>query len=98
MALPILDLGVGGVFAIVLIDRVLNWAIKFKNGKNGKERPRCVYSPEVKDALLNNILTRGSMDRVEKHMESLSKSSLIQTTLLKQQNETLKEIARNSKS
>lgn len=96
MAVPIIELGVGGIFAVVVIDRVLGWAIKFKNGKNEKSIP-CVYSPEAKAAMLNNILTKEAIGRVEKHMESLAKETSDQTTVLKQSYEKLKEIARNSK-
>lgn len=45
----ILELSAGGIFAVILIDKVLGWTIKLKgNGKNNRNgRIRCVQTPEL---------------------------------------------------
>lgn len=45
---PIIELGVGLGAAAIIIDKVLAWTLRWKNGRNGKSsRARCIESEKA---------------------------------------------------
>lgn len=105
----ILQLGVGGIFAIVILVVVFkflkNGFGKQKNFASGTNNPRCVHMPEVRTAIDNTLLSKETTERVEDKVDDLQKDSTVQTTHLKiisdqagKQTALLEKLVNNSKT
>ena len=92
----LLQLGVGGAFAVIILIVVFGFLkkwlnrtvpeviIKGNNKKNSRQnQPRCVNIPEVREAIKNNILTAKAVDNLTGHMETVKTEALVQTAVLK---------------
>lgn len=86
----ILQLGVGGIFAVIVIDRVLAWALKYKgkgNGKNGGLNPG--YVAQVQNHMADAIAANTKIESIDKNTDELCKCMVVlannqaaQTTIL----------------
>ena len=56
----LLQLGVGGIFAILIIDRFVAFAKSRSNNRNGKSSQSCVNHPDVKKAFLEMHDVKGA--------------------------------------
>lgn len=76
----ILQLGVGGTIAVVILIVVFKYGFPaLKTRKNGV---RCIQSPDAKAALERNLLSNAAIDRTELKVDALGKESAQQTTHL----------------
>ena len=88
--IPWTEIGIGGALAIIMICVVLTFLLKWKKNGDKPVRPPCLSSPEVKQAMLNNILIRENIERIERHLDKISDNAVKQTGFLK-------EIAQNGR-
>lgn len=94
----ITQIGVGGIFAILIIDRVLAWALKYKNGKNGKDNPgietavaTALGHPQIQGHLYGAIKSEERIIRIDGKTDELCKCLTAQTTIMGQVARTQEE-------
>lgn len=98
MAFPYLEIGAGGVLALLIIKEVRHWTTSIINKKNilnnknnKSKRLFCINTPEVKQAFTENALMKASVERMETTMNRVKEESIKQTSQLKQLSEATKE-------
>lgn len=70
----IIELGVGGIFAILVIDRVLAWALKFKGKGNGRANGlNPGYVNQVQNHMANAIEANTKIESIDKNTDELCK-------------------------
>jgi hypothetical protein len=79
----VLQLGVGGAFAVIVIAVVLTIVFK-RVGRGGKNHTPCIYTEDAKKALERNLLSHDSQKRQEKTLERIKDHGLEQTTVLRE--------------
>jgi len=91
-----LQLGVGGIFALLLIEKAFAWSLKFSRRNSN-------YRGVNDEVLKNSILSAASMERLERDIERQSEEMSKQTKLLENlaatseaQKELLVKIADNA--
>jgi len=86
----ILELGVGGIFAVIVIDRVLKWAKEFKGKGNGKTNGlNPGYVAQVQNHMADAIAANTKIESIDKNSDELCKCMVVlannqaqQTTIL----------------
>ena len=102
----IIGLVIAGMFAgLVKLVPVIAKAARSNNQAKPPEqapyapsRTRCVNFPEIKQALMNNEISRLASERTEKHIELIKTHAVKQTGIEEQMLASLKEIAQNGKT
>lgn len=86
----IIQLGVGGIFAVIVIDRVLSWVLKYKKGNggaNGGLNPG--YVAQVQDHLAAAILANENIKKVDEKTDKLCECMITLTANSQRQTEIL---------
>jgi hypothetical protein len=86
----VLEIGVGGIFALLVIDRVLAWALKYKGKGNGKqENLNPGYVAQVQNHMASAIEANTKIESIDKNTDELCKCMVVlannqaaQTTIL----------------
>ena len=85
----VVELGVGGIFAVIVIDRVLAWALKFKRGNGKTNGLNPGYVTQVQDHMAGAIAANKSIgdidtktDKLCECMTLLASNQARQTTIL----------------
>jgi hypothetical protein len=67
-----IELGVGGIFALLIIDRVLAWALKFKGKGNGKTNGlNPGYVAQVQNHMGSAIAANTKIDSIDQKTDKL---------------------------
>jgi hypothetical protein len=71
----IIELGVGGIFALLVIDRVLAWALKYKGRGNGRAENSLNpgYVAQVQSHMADAIEANSKIERIDKNADELCK-------------------------
>ena len=86
----IIQLGVGGIFAVIVIDRVLSWVLKYRKGNggaNGGVNPG--YVAQVQDHLAAAILANDKINKVDEKTDKLCDCMITLTANSQRQTEIL---------
>lgn len=91
------ELGVGGIFAVILIDRVLAWALKFKGKGNGRnaEGLNPGYVAQVQNHMAGAIAANTKIESIDKNTDELCKCMAVLANNQAQQTTILGKISDN---
>jgi hypothetical protein len=91
-----IELGVGGIFAILVIDRVLAWALKFKKG-NGKAENSLNpgYVAQVQNHMGSAIAANTKIESIDRNTDELCKCMVVLANNQAQQTTILSKISDN---
>jgi len=89
MAVTPLELGGGAAVAILLIDRVLNWTIKWK--RDAPKEKRCIDDTRMQESMFTVEQNHDLLSKLDCAMQEQAKASLRQVMLLEQLVELSKE-------
>jgi hypothetical protein len=91
-----IELGVGGIFALLIIDRVLAWALKFKKG-NGKAENSINpgYVAQVQNHMGSAIAANTKIESIDKNTDELCKCMALLASNQAQQTTILSKISDN---
>jgi hypothetical protein len=67
----VLEIGVGGIFALLVIDRVLAWALKFKKGNGKTNGLNPGYVAQVQDHMADAIVANTKIESIDKNTDDL---------------------------
>ena len=91
-----IELGVGGIFALLVIDRVLAWALKYKGKGNGKgEGLNPGYVAQVQNHMAGAIEANTKIERIDKNTDDLCKCMKVLANNQAQQTTILSKISDN---
>lgn len=90
------ELGVGGIFAVILIDRVLRWAKEFKGKGNGKINGlNPGYVAQVQSHMADAIAANTKIESINKNADELCKCMALLASNQAQQTQILGKISDN---
>jgi hypothetical protein len=90
------ELGVGGIFAVILIDRVLAWALKFRGKGNGKTNGlNPGYVAQVQNHMADAIEANSRIESIDKNTDELCKCMVVLANNQAQQTTILSKISDN---
>jgi len=90
----IIELGVGGIFALLVIDRVLAWALKYKGKGNGKsESLNPGYVAQVQSHMAEAIEANTRIEGIDKNTDELCKCMALLANNQAQQTTILEKIS-----
>jgi hypothetical protein len=89
------ELGVGGIFAVILIDRVLAWALKFRGKGNGRSTNGLNpgYVAQVQNHMADAIAANTKIESIDKNTDDLCKCMVVLANNQSQQTVILGKIS-----
>jgi len=91
----IIQLGVGGIFAVIVIDRVLAWALKFKRGNGKTNGLNPGYVAQVQNHMADAIAANTKIESIDKNSDELCKCMVVLANNQAQQTTILGKISDN---
>jgi hypothetical protein len=91
----IIELGVGGIFALLVIDRILAWTLKYKGRGNGKAENilNPGYIAQVQSHMTGAIEANQKIERIDKNADELCKCMALLTANQAQGTKILEKIS-----
>lgn len=90
-----IEMGVGGIFALLIIDRVLAWALKYKKGNGKANGLNPGYAAQVQNHMGSAIAANSKVESIDRNTDELCKCMVVLANNQAQQTMILSKISDN---